>query len=66
MVYKTVYHFSAMDEVKEGNKVYFLDKKAKVVGCLNDAPLECALTVISKAKEEDERFVFWRETKENA
>ena len=65
MKYITVYHFSAMDEVKEGNKVYFLDKKAKFVGCLNDAPLETALTVIRKAKEGD-RFVFWKEIKENA
>ena len=65
MKYITVYHFSAMDEVKEGNKVYFLDKKAKFVGCLNDAPLEAALTVIRKAKEGD-RFVFWKEIKENA
>lgn len=64
MKFKTVYHFSVMDEVKEGNKVYFLDKKAKVVGCFNDAPLECALTVISKAKEDDERFVCWKEIEE--
>ena len=55
-----------MDEVKEGNKVYFLDKKAKFVECLNNAPLEVALAVTHKAKEDDNRFVFWKEIKEYA
>ena len=66
MKYITVYHFSAMDEVKEGNTVFLLDKRAKRVERFNDVAFEDALNILTEARVSDERFVFWKEIKENA
>ena len=64
MKYITVYHFSAMDEVKQGNVVYLLDKKAKRVERFNDIAFEDALNILTEARVNDDRFVFWKEEKD--
>ena len=66
MKFKTVYHFSVMDEIEEGKTVYFLDKETQWVGMLNDVPCEAAVKLIRKAKEDDDSVIFWKEIKENA
>ena len=66
MKYRSMYHFEVIDEVKEGNMVYCLDRKNRIVLTINYLPLEDALLVIRDAKDDDERFEFWKETKENA
>ena len=65
MIYKTVYCFSVMDEVENGETVYCLDKKDRVVFTLNDLSFENALGLIRDAKEDDDRFEFWKEIKED-
>lgn len=66
MKYITVYHFSVMDEVKQGNTVFLLDKRAKRVEIFNDIAFETALNILAEARVNDDRFVFWKEIKENA
>lgn len=65
MKYRTVYHFSAMDEVEKGNTVYCLDKRKRTVYTINDLCLTTALRIIRDAKDDNDRFVFWKEI-ENA
>ena len=65
MKFKTVYHFSVMDEIEEGKTVYCLDRKNRLVLTINYMPLEDVLRVIRDAKDDDERFEFWKEIKEN-
>ena len=61
MIYKTVYCFSVMDEVEKGETVYALDKQDKVVLTLNALPFEIALGLLRDAKENDNRYEFWKE-----
>ena len=66
MKYRSMYHFEVIDEVNDGNTVYCLDKQNREVYIMNGMPLDRALRVVSVAKNDDERFEFWKETKENA
>lgn len=66
MIYKTVYCFSVMDEVDKGVEVYCLDKREKEVLKINDLNFEYALSVIRDAKDDDERYEFWKEINEDA
>lgn len=66
MNYKTVYCFSVIDEVERGKEVYCLDKREKEISKMNDLNLEYALRLINDAKEDDDRYEFWREEKEDA
>ena len=66
MKYKSMYHFEVIDEVKDCNTVYCLDKQNREVYIMNGMPLDRALRVVSVAKDDDERFEFWKETQENA
>lgn len=61
MIYKTVYCFSVMDEVEKGEEVYCLDKREKEVSKMNDLTFEYALSLISDAKEDNDRYEFWKE-----
>ena len=65
MKFKTVYQFSVIDEIEEGETVYCLDKKDRCVFTVNDLSCENALGLLRDAKDDDERFEFWKEIKEN-
>ena len=66
MNYKTVYHFNVLDEVEKGEEVYCLDKQEKDVLHVNQLNFEYALRLIRDAKEDDNRYEFWKEIKEDA
>lgn len=66
MKFRTVYCFSVIDEVERGEEVYCLDKREKEVSKMNDLNLEYALRLINDAKEDNDRYEFWREEKEDA
>lgn len=66
MKYTTVYNFCALDEIKRGAVVYVLDKREKEVIFLNSMSVDYALRTIAEAENDSNRFVFWKEARENA
>ena len=70
MKYITIYEFYVIDEIKNGNTVYCLDRAKKSVHIMNDICVERALEIIKEAREDSDRFEFWKvvteEENENA
>ena len=67
MKYITIYSFLVIDEIKEGNTVYCLDKKRKSVHIMNDICMDVALTILKDSEEDSNRFEFWKvEAKEES
>ena len=64
MNYKKVYDFNVLDEVEKGAEVYCLDRREKEVHKMNDLTFEYALSLIRDAKEDDNRYEFWKEEKD--
>lgn len=65
MIYKTVYHFMVDEEIKNFKTVYCLDKAVKEVFIINDMHYASALELLRQAKIDEDRFMFWKEIKEN-
>ena len=65
MIYKTIYHFMVDDEIKNLKMVYCLDKAVKEVFIINDMPYMSALGLLNQSKKDEDRFMFWKEIKEN-
>jgi hypothetical protein len=66
MTYNTIYHWRALDEIKQGKTVYILDKGNREVYCLNSMKVESALMMLEEAEKEASRFEIWKEEKDNA
>ena len=66
MKYIKIYHWNVLDWIEEGERVYFLDKKEKETGCINELFVDYALRLLKAAKTDFDRFEFWKEEKENA
>lgn len=64
MKYITIYSFCVIDEIKEGNTVYCLDKRNVSVHIMNDICMDVALTILKEAEEDSNRFAFWKKEKE--
>ena len=65
MKYITIYSFRVIDEIKEGNTVYCLDKRNVSVHIMNDICMDVALTIFKEAEKDLGRFEFWKKvTKE--
>lgn len=64
MKYITIYSFLVIDEIKEGNTVYCLDKRNVSVHIMNDICMDVALTILKEAEEDSNRFEFWMKEKE--
>lgn len=64
MKYITIYSFCVIDEIKEGNTVYCLDKRNVSVHIMNDICMDVALTILKEAEEDSGRFEFWKKAKE--
>ena len=60
MKYITIYNFGVIDEIKEGNTVYCLDKRKVSVHIMNDICMDVALTILKEAEEDSGRFEFWK------
>lgn len=65
MIYKTIYHFMVDEEIKKFKTVYCLDKATKETFIVNDMPYASALELLNQAKKDEDRFMFWKEIKEN-
>lgn len=59
MKFTSIYSWKAIDNVKDGKKVYVLDRKAKTVTYLNDSKLSDV--VAATDSDEIGRFEFWYE-----
>ena len=62
--YKSIYPFYVIDYVKEGNTVYYLDRKLHDCGIINRITVEDLTAILKAAEEESTRFDFWIEEKE--
>ena len=68
MKYTEVYSYWLFDEVKNGKKVYALDRKLRKVVLVNELTADQLVAVMHSADEETTRYEFWteEEEKENA
>lgn len=69
MTYKTIYHFLVLDEIKKGETVYCLDRKAREVYCVNELTVNDTVAMLNAEGIKPDRFEYWvekKEEKENA
>ena len=68
MKYSNVYSCWIFDEIKNGKKVYALDRKLRKVVLVNELTVDQLVAVIHSDEEETTRYEFWteEEEKENA
>ena len=68
MKYSNVYNCWLFDEIKNGKKVYALDRKLRKVVLVNELTADQLVAVMHSADEETTRYEFWteEEEKENA
>lgn len=59
MNYVSVYPWWVIDKIKQGHKVYVLDRKYRRVSTVNEASVQDVLTVTES--EEKDRYEFWYE-----
>lgn len=64
MWYEDIYSWRIFDYMKKGTKVYALDRKTRTVSTVNDITVSEAFDLVSCAKNESDRFVFWIERTE--
>lgn len=62
MNYSTVSPWWVIDEIKNGKKVYVLDRKLKKIATVNDASVQDVITVTES--KENNRYEFWYEESE--
>ena len=58
-MFKKVYNFSVIDEIKAGNTVCVLDKATREVFELNSAPVSVYCAILEES--DTDRFVMWTE-----
>lgn len=58
-MYEMVYDFEVFTKIREGKRVYALDRKEKNVLCVNDIHVETAIQYLNN--KENNRFEFWAE-----
>ena len=63
-MYKKLYYFTSLDVMKQGKIVYFCDKKAQKVWCLNHASMSEYLVLMQECEKDESRFDFWIEIEE--
>jgi hypothetical protein len=60
--YKEVYAFEVVRAIKEGEKVYALDKQDYSVKLLNDEKISVVLELIENVREDkSDRYLLWTE-----
>lgn len=57
-VFKTIYSFDVMEEIKKGNEVFILDRAACEVYDTSEITVTDFVRAIS-SKDEDNRYAFW-------
>lgn len=63
MQYTTVYPWMVIDEIRQGKKIFVLDRKLKNISYVNDASIEDVLRATSET--EKDRYEFWYEEEDN-
>lgn len=58
--YETIRSYWVIDEIKNGKKVYVLDRKNRTVHLVNVAPVGDVIKAIES--EEEGRYIYWSET----
>lgn len=66
MKYESVYSFWLFDAIKQGKRVYALDKKLKKIVLVNDLTAEQLVAVMNSAEAEPTRYEFWYEESEES
>ena len=66
MTYKKVYHFNVLDEIENGKEVCCLDRKERDVFAVNNLAVKYVVRLINDAKEDNDRYEFWREELKDA
>jgi hypothetical protein len=64
MDFKTIYHFTVMDEIRKGNTVYCLDKANRCVLTMNSLSFDDAIKILDEAEERHYSYEFWKEVEE--
>ena len=68
MKHRSIYAFEVLDRIIDGDDVYVVDKKYKVLAKVSDLKIEEFAEIQKQHKEESTRFEFWvdeEETEEN-
>lgn len=58
-MFEMAYDFEVFTKIREGKKVYVLDRKEKTVRCVNDINVEMAIQMLGN--KEEHRYEFWAE-----
>ena len=61
--YRKVYSFDVLDKIKEGHRVFVIDREEKKVSTVNWIDVEEYITIVA---DETERYDFWIEVEESA
>lgn len=64
MKYHSIFAHWAFDEIKEGKKVYALDRQTKTVAVVNEMTVDTATALLKSASENSDRYEFWVEEEE--
>ena len=59
--YKSIYGWEVLEKIREGKKVYVLDREDKSVVCVNDVSVKDLAQIEIYGKESKNRFEFWIE-----
>lgn len=64
-IYKDIYGFQAMDEIRKGTHVYVIDKGNREIYCMNTMRVADFINIVNRDNNDD-RFSFYvvEETKE--
>lgn len=65
-MYKSLYLYELLDTMKEGKRVYVLDRLECDVQCVNDLYVNTFIQYLNCAEKENGRFEFWTIEKSEA
>ena len=64
MKHRSIYAFEVLDRIIDGDDVYVVDKKYKVLAKVSDLKIEEFAEIQKQHKEESTRFEFWVDEEE--
>ena len=57
--YKEIYSWKVFDEIKEGKKVYAVDRMLVETFDVNSLDVDCFATLLARADIDKDRYLFW-------
>ena len=63
--YESIYSFNVFDEIKNGERVYAVDRKLAEVFVVNSMDMDCFATLLHRVDADKDRYLFWKIIKED-